>query len=96
MLVIRRTIFFVTSALLCRAEVTGQGLQSPHCELAFICGEIKKFYEYKVVEGEVARICFCFISNVLFSIVIVYQRTALNAILLVLYILFLKLEQPWF
>ena len=60
-----------------------QGLRAPRCELAFICGEIEKFYEYKVI-SEFAKICFCFISNVLFSNVVVHFKTVLNATSLLL------------
>ena len=49
MLVVRDYFLCDVSIFLRRAEVTDQGLRAPLGELAFICGEIAKFYEYKVI-----------------------------------------------
>ena len=82
-LVVRGTIFSVTSAFSAQGRGCWSRVMSSPPQARF-----HLWWNWEVLQVQsakwIARICLCLISNVLFSIVVVHPRTALNAILLVL------------
>ena len=82
-LVVRGTIFSVTSAF----SAQGRGRRS-RVTSSPLRARLHLWWNREVLRVQsgkwIARICSCFISNVLISVVVVYPRTAFNAILLVL------------
>ena len=83
MVVARGTIFSVTSAFSARGRGRRSRVTSSPLRARFHLWWNREVL--RVQSGKwIARICFCLISNVLFSVVVVHPRTALNAILLVL------------
>ena len=81
--VVRGTSFSVTSAFSAQGRGRRSRVTSSPLRARFHLWWNREVL--RVQSGKwIARICLCFISNVLFSVVVVHPRTALNAILLVL------------